>query len=90
VPNTKKYPVSNLWTMVHELLRELKLDDQYTVLDVHSFGFNPDNIPSIWIEVVTRDAEGRRSGTEVITRFIEQDVKWSEWGQPPLYIPVLE
>lgn len=83
---TKKYPVSYLWTMVTELLRELELDKDYSVLDVMTFGYGNGEIPSIWIEVVTRDAEGHRTGTEVITRWIEHDVKWSEWGNPPEHV----
>ena len=80
---TKKYPASYLFTMVTELLRELKLDDQYTILDVYSFGYDPDEIPSVWIEVFTRDETGARSGTTRITRFIEYDVAYKDWGTPP-------
>lgn len=81
--NSPMYPTSYLWTMVTELLRELKLDDQYTVLDVKSFGYNDDHVPSIWIEVFTRDETGNKTGTKVITRWTYQDVPYSQWGNPP-------
>lgn len=81
------YPVSNLFTMVTELLRELKLDDKYSVLDVKSFGYTPSNDdhypPSIWIEVFQRSAAGNKIGTEVISRWIRHDVSYERWGTPP-------
>lgn len=90
--NSKMYPASNLWTMVTELLRELKLDDKYTVLDVRAFGYNPDTsdaIPSVWVEVFTRDGTGNKTGTEVITRWIHEDMPYSQWGKPPTDYPVI-
>lgn len=83
------YPASYLWTMITELLKELKLDDKYTVLDVYNFGYDPDERPSIWIEVLTRDAEGNRSGIERITRFIQYDVTYQDWGKVPTDYPVI-
>lgn len=85
MPNSNMYPTSYLWTMVTELLRELKLDDKYSVLDVKAFGYNPweDQPPSVWIEVFTRDASGQKTGTEVITRWVYQDIPYSQWGNPP-------
>lgn len=89
---TEMYPASQLWTMVTELLRELKLDDKYTILDVKAFGYNPPDdefIPSVWVEVFTRGANGEKTGTEVITRWVHYDVKYADWGKPPTDYPVI-
>jgi hypothetical protein len=85
------YRATSLWTTVTVILRDLKIDDKYTVLDVRSFGYDPesDPLPSIWVEVYTRDSNGEKTGTEIIKRWIHYDKNYADWGKPPEDYPVI-
>lgn len=80
---TKRYPSSYLWTNVAELLHELNIDAE--VKDVRTFGYLPDEGPrgAISIEVFTHNKEGAKTGTVTHTRWVETDVKFEDWGNPP-------
>lgn len=82
-----KYPASYLYTMVTEFIHELGLAGKYTVLDVYSFGYVPvdqsDNGAAVYLEVFTRDASGQKTGTERIVRWIDRDISYQDWGNPP-------
>lgn len=83
-----KYPASYLYTMVTELLHELNLSNRYTVKDVRSFGYVPSGEEldaGIFLEVFTRDANGVKTGTERIVRWIDHDISYEDWGKPPTY-----
>ena len=81
----QKYPISYLFTMLTELLHEMNLD-QYTVLDVRSFGHTFDEGPdgAMFVEVFTRDESGQKTGTERIVRWIERDTSYEVWGNGPI------
>lgn len=80
---TSKYPASFLWTNAAELLHEL--DIKAEVKDVRTFGYLPDEGPSgaVYVEVFTHTKEGVKSGTVTHTRWVERDVKFEDWGNPP-------
>jgi len=71
--------------MITELLHEMDLD-QYTVLDVRSFGHTFDEGPdgAMFVEVFTRDEWGQKTGTERIVRWIEHDISYADWGKGPI------
>lgn len=81
--SSEMYPSSFLWTNVAELLHELNLP--YEVRDVKSFGYLPEEgvQGAVFIEVLSRDADGKKTGTIRHTRWVERDIPFAEWGNPP-------
>jgi len=80
---TNKYPASYLWTNVAELIHEFGIKAE--VHDVRNFGYLPEenSAGAVFIEVFTRDSEGKKTGTVRHTRWIEFDVSYPDWGNPP-------
>ena len=80
---TNKYPITFLWTNVAELIHELGLNVE--VKDVLNFGYLPGEHHSgaMFVEVFSYDKEGKKSGTVRHTRWIERDLSYADWGNPP-------
>lgn len=80
---TSKYPASYLFTNVAELIHELGIDGE--VGDVRDFGYLPDEngAGAVYIELFTKDKDGRKTGTVRHTRYVVFDISYADWGNPP-------
>ena len=83
---TKPYPISSVFTNATELIHALGLSHKYEVTDVHSFGYVPSTDTEeagMFLQVYTRDENGAKSGTELIVRWLERDMTYTEWAATP-------
>lgn len=79
----KKYPISFLFTTVHEMITDMGLDIE--VKDVVNFGYDVTEGTSgaLFIEALVKDENGIL-GRERHVRWIERDISYEDWGKPPV------